>query len=264
MDELVRVKNSSYERYEELILRRDNVRKEGFIYEMKYTEVFGELIVVVFEEQLNCVRKKKTIEFCQAAVNHGKDVEQKELQAFVEAQTKKLKDNLEDMVSEYEASKNSTKITDVEQLKIKKIYHTMVKMIHPDINPMVKDSEELQDLWNRTVVAYNCNDLSMLQEVEVLATKVMNSISGGHQIEIEIPNIEDKIAQLEDEIRKLMDAEPYQYKFLLADRELVEDKKDSLKQELKTYQDYGKQLDAILNGLLASGVKVTWKMNWQK
>jgi hypothetical protein len=88
MEELVRVKNSSYERYEELILRRDNVCKESFVYEIEYTKVFGKLIVAVFEEQLNCVRKKKTIEFCQAAVNHGKDVEQKELQDFVEAQTK--------------------------------------------------------------------------------------------------------------------------------------------------------------------------------
>jgi hypothetical protein len=261
MDELVRVRNSSYERYEELILRRDNVRKEGFMYEMKYTEVFGKLIVAVFEEQLNCVRKKKTIEFCQTAVNHGKDIKQKELQAFVEAETKKLKDNLDDMVFEYETSKNSTQITEAEQLKIKKIYHKMVKMIHPDINPMVKDSKELQDLWNRTVAAYNCNDLSMLQEVEVLAAKVMNSISGGHQIEIEIPNIEDKIVQIEDEIRKIMDADPYQYKFLLADREAVEDKKESLTQEFKTYQDYEKQLDVVLDGLLASGVKITWKMN---
>ncbi len=89
----------------------------------------------------------------------------------------------------------------------------------------------------------------------------INDLSNGDNIEIDIPDIEDKIAELEEDIRRLMDADPYQYKFLLSDKEAIEEKKASLAQQLKTYQEYGGQLDRILDGLLTSGVKITWEMN---
>jgi uncharacterized membrane protein len=60
---------------------------------------------------------------------------------------------------------------------------------------------------------------------------------------------------------EIMETDPYQYKFLLDDSEAVESKKENLKTELKTYEDYSKQLDEVLEGLLGSGVKITWQMN---
>ena len=117
-----------------------------------------------------------------------------------------------------------------------------MKHIHPNINPMVADSEELQSLWQRTVIAYNWNDLRLLEELEVLVGKALESVTDG-KIEIEIPDIEEKISELEQEIQRIMETDPYQYKFLLGDKEAVEEKKRSLEEELKQYQDYGEQLD---------------------
>ena len=34
-------------------------------------------------------------------------------------------------------------------LKIKRIYHHLVKKIHPDINPVTNENEELKGLWQR-------------------------------------------------------------------------------------------------------------------
>lgn len=112
----------------------------------------------------------------------------------------------------------------------------------------------------RTVIAYNCNDLKLLYELEVLVSKALDSLSGG-QVEIEIPDIDEKIAELEKEIQIIMETDPYQYKFLLCDKEGVEEKKRTLQEELRQYKDYGEQLDEILNGLLSSGVSITWEMN---
>lgn len=135
-----------------------------------------------------------------------------------------------------------------------------MKQIHPNINPMVADSEELQSLWQRTVIAYNWNDLRLLEELEVLVGKALESVTDG-KIEIEIPDIEEKISELEQEIQRIMETDPYQNKFLLGDKEAVEEKKRSLEEELKQYQDYGEQLDGILNSLMISGVTITWEMN---
>lgn len=260
MQELIKVKNSSYGRYEELLLRRDAVKKEGYQLEIEYARELGELIIAVFEEQIKCVKKKKTIEFCQAAANHGKTVNQAELQAFVEKETEKLRNNLDDMIQDYESSKAATQITEADKVKIKQLYHKMVKQIHPDINPMVAEFEELKSLWQRTVVAYNCNDLKLLQELEVLVGKALESVTDG-QMEIEIPDIEDKIVELEKEIQTIMETDPYQYKFLLCDKDAVAEKKRSLEEELKQYKDYGEQLDELLKGLLSSGVFIIWEMN---
>ena len=69
MNEISRVKNVSYDRYEELLMRRDAVKKEAFLLERAYVREFGDLILEIFQLKLECIKKKKTIEFCQRADN---------------------------------------------------------------------------------------------------------------------------------------------------------------------------------------------------
>ena len=45
------------------------------------------------------------------------------------------------------------------------------------------------------------------------------------------------------------------------DSEAVKAKKDSLSEELKSYEEYSKQLDEVINGLMANGVTFKWRMN---
>ncbi len=63
MNDIIRVKNVSYDRYEELLMRRDAIKKEAFQYERAYVREFGDLILEIFQMKLECIRKKKTIEF---------------------------------------------------------------------------------------------------------------------------------------------------------------------------------------------------------
>lgn len=260
MNEIIRVKNISYDRYEELLMRRDAIRKEAFIYERAFTREFGDLILEVFRMKIECIRKKKTIEFCQAAANHGKSVNQNQLQEYLKQELAAFHDQLNAMIEDTDAAKNSSRVTETELLQIKKIYHKMVKLIHPDINPMVEKSEELQELWQRVIVAYNCNDLKELQETEILVTKVLEQL-GSETTDVEIPNIDEKIEELEAEITKIRETDPYQYKFLLEDAEAVQAKKDSLNEEKKSYEEYSNQLEEILKGLLENGVSFAWRMN---
>jgi len=48
---------------------------------------------------------------------------------------------------------------------------------------------------------------------------------------------------------------------LLEDEEAVREKRDSLNEEKKSYEEYGNQLEDILNGLLQNGVSLVWRMN---
>ena len=74
-EDIIRKNNSAYAKYEELLLRRDELKKEAFQMEQAYIREFGDLILEVFRKKLECIRKKKTIEYCRTFINHGENVD---------------------------------------------------------------------------------------------------------------------------------------------------------------------------------------------
>jgi len=259
-DRLIRVSNTSYARYEELLIRKDEVKKEAFQYERAYVREFGDLILEVFQIKLEAIRKKKTIEYCQIFANRGENVDQNALQEYLAQELAAYNEKLASMIRDNEAAKASETITEADMLKIKRIYHHLVKKIHPDINPFTGENEELKELWQRLLVAYNCNNLKEMEETEILVNALLEKLDMG-TLDITIPDIDEKIIEIEAEIEKITATDPYQYKYLLEDEEAVSQKKQELRNELKEYEDYGNALDEILNGLLQKGVTFTWRMN---
>ena len=132
---IVKVSDGAYIRYEELLLKRDSLRKEGFQYQQSYIREFGELIIAVFNEKMECIRKKKTIEFCQAALNRGMSVDMAQLRKYLNKELAAMRQQLGEMVDEYDAAKGSGVVSERDLLKIKKIYRKLAKRMHPDMNP---------------------------------------------------------------------------------------------------------------------------------
>ena len=259
-DEIIRVSNSSYAKYEELLMRKDEAKKQAFQYERAYIREFGDLILELFQLKMESIRKKKTIEYCQALANKGESIDQNALQAYLAKELAEYKKQLKKMIRDNEAAKNSSKVTEAVMFKIKRIYHNLVKKIHPDINPVTNENEELKSLWQRLIVAYNCNDLKEMEEIEVLVNALLAKLDLG-TIDVTIPNIDEKIAELEKEIERIKTTDPYRYKYILEDPDAVSRKEEELHKEIREYEDYGKQLDEYLNGLLQNGVTLTWRMN---
>ena len=67
--------------YETLLFVSDKLRKEAYAWKNRYLAEFGDLITAVFEQKIACIKKKKSISFCQMAVNRGKPVDQADLQS---------------------------------------------------------------------------------------------------------------------------------------------------------------------------------------
>ena len=245
MKELIRLENDSYERYEELLIRRDVLRKEAFQYETEYVRVFGDLIAGAFEAKISCIEKKKIIAYCQAILNRGGNVDPAQLEEYIRKVMADYNDQLQDILARNEASKAGEHISEYEFRQIKKIYHAIARKIHPDMNPDLKDDEKVKDLWNRTVIAYECNRLKELQELQVLVNSHLASIDRKHD-DVVIPDIEEKIFELNEEIDRIINTDPYTFKYLLNDREAVEDKKGDLKEEIEDYEKYAKELDEVI------------------
>lgn len=258
MGDIIRVKNASYARYEELILRRDSVSKTAFQYNQEYIRRFGELILKVFEKKIDCIRKKKTIEYCQMMTNHGKKVDAAALQEYLRQELEEFMIQLAEMTENVAAAENATTISAADILEIRKIYRRLVKLIHPDINPKTAQSKELSELWNRLTAAYRCNSLKEMRETEVLIMKVLEQ-DGMDETEIFIENIDEKIEALESEIEEIMSTDPYTYGDLLTSEEKCAEKKVQLEEELKTYEEYSEQLEKIIAEQTSDGFSFIWK-----
>mgnify|MGYP002853854066 FL=1 len=199
MDEIIKVKNEGYAEYEEVLLERDNVRKEALLWKMEYTKEFGKLIADLFEMKITCIKKKKIITYCQAEVNKGKEIDHDAMLDQINKEMQEYNRQLEQMVAENDAANSGHQISSSAATKIKKIYHRLAKMLHPDINPKTDEIPELKKLWHMIVVSYNANDLEELETAEVLVKKALEDV-GWENIVVEIDNLPEKIQKVRDEI----------------------------------------------------------------
>ncbi len=257
MSEIINTGDSAYDRYEELLMRKSALAKECLLLEQEYTRIFGEAILTLCRLQIECARKKKTIEFCQASLNRGEEPDEAALQEFIRRETRALQSHFRKMAEEYKSAKEVGMISEADLVKIRKIYRRTAKLLHPDLHPEVAESEELQELWNQVSAAYACNDLKALEELEVLAAAALAD-RNGVEWKVEVPDLEDRIAELEKEIAGIMDRDPYQYKFLLQDPNAVEEKQQSLREEIELYRDYSARLDKMLAEVLPPGMIIIW------
>ena len=105
-------------------------------------------------------------------------------------------------------------------------------------------------------MAYHTNDLKELSELEVLVNKALKD----QNMQVEIPNIEEKIQMVEDEIDSIIHNEPYALKSLLEDSAKRSEKKNELQEQLKAFQKYQKELQSHIEEL-ETKENIPWQMN---
>lgn len=250
--DLIKSTDSQYEEYENLLLERDQITKEAGQIWTVYLQLFGKLITDNYEEKLECIKCKKTIAYYQNALNHGGVVDSAAMEKYMEQEMAEYYANLRRMLKENEDANNAGTSTPYEVARAKTLYRRLAKLIHPDINPETDHSKELQELWQRILIAYHHNDVKELSELEVLVRKVLKEL-GSEDVKVDIPDIEEKIEALKSEIEGIKQTEPYCLRYLVEDEEAAEKKKTELREELETYQKYHKELNEVILKMLQTG-----------
>lgn len=250
--DLIKSTDSKYEEYENLLLERDQITKEAGQIWTVYLQLFGKLITDNYKEKLECIKCKKTIAYYQNALNHGGVVDSAAMEKYMEQEMAEYYANLRRMLKENEDANNAGTSTPYEVARAKTLYRRLAKLIHPDINPETDHSKELQELWQRILIAYHHNDVKDLSELEVLVRKVLKEL-GSEDVKVDIPDIEEKIEALKSEIEGIKQTEPYCLRYLVEDEEAAEKKKTELREELETYQKYHKELNEVILKMLQSG-----------
>ncbi|MBQ6662869.1 MAG: J domain-containing protein [Firmicutes bacterium] len=234
-------------RYEETILRRDRAQKEAENYYIAYISVFGDLITETFRMKIACIRKKKMIAYCQQQANRGQSVNEQALEEYLAREMQEYEEELATLIENVQTAKSGTPVSTRARKEIKEIYYRLAKLIHPDLHPELAEDETIQEAWRRIVLAYRHNDAEALAEEEQLVLAHLELLGIGES-EISIENLEERIRRLDAEIAEIHATDPYQYRFLLDDREAVKEKKKELREEYQVYEEYAAELDRVLSG----------------
>ena len=245
--ELIKIETGSgLDRYEEVLLRRDNLRKQAEQYQISYFREFGDLMVESFRIRIECIRKKKIIAYCQQQINHGKPINGAQLDHFITREMLDYQNDLDAMIAHNKAVRAAGNVSQHELFKIKKIYHGLAKLIHPDLHPELESDPQISEFWDKIVVAYEHNQLADIEDLDFQVRQYLEKKGHGEN-ETVIPDLDKKIKRVEDEIDKIISTEPYLYKLLLADAESVESKKEEIREEIRSYTEYSGQLDELIS-----------------
>ena len=252
-------KKSLLKTYEELLLRKEQIVKEGESYRIAYIQEFGELTAEVFKAKIECIRLKKAIAYCQKALNRGKKINPITMENSVEKEMAVYNDQLKAILRENKLAFEAKNADLFDYNLAKKIYRRLAKKLHPDINKMTEKEPKLTELWNKIMAAYYQNDAERLEELEVLVNAAFKEL-GIEEIDIDINDLEDRIKALEIKIGLAVNDVPYTYGEFLNDDEKVEAKKDEMTKELNEYKEYALQLEEILADLMMEGgATVQWQ-----
>lgn len=248
MREIVKINNKDkYSEYEELIFKKQEVTKKAFHLNKKYIYTYGDLINDLYKKQIEVIKLKKMINYCVMQNNMSKLIFSDELNDYVKNEMKEHYMVLEGLISEKnQVDKDFSKsVLSNETLKeIKKIYHKIAKMIHPDLHPDLIGNEDINVLWENVCVYYECNDLKSLEEC---LDTIYLYFSSCDSSEVYIENIDDKIIKIKSEIEEIMTNAPYIYEQYLLDPIIIANKRKELQIEIDSYTEYIKVLENTIN-----------------
>ena len=142
------------------------------------------------------------------------------------------------------------KLSPEEIKELKKLYHDIVRKLHPDLNPDLPD--EAAVLWERVQAAYQMNDW---QELYLLAEMVEELLEGKKdpieainslvQMQEETAKILQKTSELETQIAKTKERVPFVYEKLLRDPVAIKVKRHDLDWQIKLCKNRLKELKEL-------------------
>lgn len=92
--------NPDYKRYQELLIKRDAMKKEADVMATEFIRVFGNLINKSFILKIECIRLKKAIAFCEAKRNRHLPIIADALDVYLKDEMTNYYDQLDQMIKE--------------------------------------------------------------------------------------------------------------------------------------------------------------------
>ncbi len=210
--------------------------------EALYQTKIGIFEIEILELQIALKAAKKKIQLCHQNINHDQTPDFTAIEATVAEMTKKAYTEVNEgkkkvvwgkaVLSNLHSSEFS--------MELRKIYRTIAKALHPDINPEMTELQ--QEMWQQFRFAYDNGDLDRMKALQIvyseqLAAKNTNADEQSvENIQLQISALKQGILELEEQ-KKALEAEfPFKIADLIRDDEWVAEQQDRLAKEIEEYK----------------------------
>lgn len=221
--------------------------------ETEYMLKLGKKEHELFSCQVEILRLKREISLFQSARNQGGSISEEKVKKIIECEFAEYKKQLEEQCEKLQIAWkhfSAEKWTSEECKVFKKLYHDIVRKLHPDLNPDLPDGAKI--LWDRIQTAYRTNDwdeLFLLADMadELLTGKIdyvetIDSLTALHE---ELEKIRQKTADLAEQIADTRKRAPFSCEELLKDPCAVSKKRQELDDEINLCKEHINTLKEI-------------------
>jgi len=230
--------NTLNEEYLKLYEKMEDLKKEKEYLESLYMCKLGALIFLRLENEIKYRRLKKKLVLIVKSKNKGEKINIEEIEAALEEELAEFYRDLEELRNNLKNSREFLELpslTDEEAKKVKEIFRSLAKILHPDVNRGL--NEEMMELWLKVKEAYENNDLTTLIILQGIVKH--NEIKD----DIKVTSIEENIVVLKkkiNELKKFIDEEensfPLNIKELIDDNEYIKEKKKDITNDIHEYE----------------------------
>lgn len=222
--------------------------------EAKYMSEIGVLEYKLYEFQCKILRIKRKIELYQLRINRQEKINESEIETQLEVEYKQYQEKLNQMFKEIQDSlvRGSTeRLSEEETKELKTIYRKLIKKLHPDLNS--ENVEKNRKLLEQVMHAYECADLKSLRNFELLISEIRDNE------EAQLGELDD-LRKKKDEyqtiihgligaIKTIKNSYPYNMIEFLKNKDLINQKKIELNEEIEQCKLFYSELEEMLNEL---------------
>lgn len=222
--------------------------------EMEYMLAVGHLEYKAFELNCKVLRIKRKIDLLQAKKNRQEKILISQIEKILDDEFAEFEVQLEEQINKVnEALSYSHKsfLSDEETKEIKKLYHTIVKALHPDLHPEVTPAQ--LKLFQNAVEAYENGDLHGLRVINDLVSEPVISEHTENALSALIKDKErfmNTIKMIQEEIASIKSSYPYTLKEILDNPQKLEQKQAELKEIISGLKEVYDIYEARLNEML--------------
>lgn len=225
--------------------------------EASYMRKIGFCEVKVYEYECDVARMRRKIDLVRKARNRHERVDVTEIEAELDAEWVHYEEEKERRLKECTKSLsrlNATMMTPEETKRFKSLYKSLVKALHPDVNPAADAAEAA--LFIEITKAYKDGDLKQLEVLAVLAESIDSkrppAVDTFREIEMRRIAVEQNLRMINELIEALKSSRPFDLIGFLDDSDAVAKKRSELKETMKqlkgAYRHYSVELTNLLEG----------------
>jgi len=191
--------------------------------------------------QLQCevARLRRQTELAQASINRGRLPNWTAIEGELELEFLQWQMKINEAASRIDAAESRLKnlLTAADSNVLKKLYFSLAKKLHPDVNPQLTDDQKR--LWLRVQDAYEASDIRELEALALLAERNSQVPQPPATLEIlrgQRETLKNQIAAMLERLEQIQSRPPFTLRRQLEDDAWVEARRAEIDAQILQWQ----------------------------